>query len=191
MKSSGIFNITLDKFTFNFVAYDTKVASREMMRLLEQGKHPWALLQGAWDICGGSGVKPSTLDTLERKKREGTKAFGRRLSELEQEKIKDARDIPGSLWLGIGPIDPPPPRKFPSLTGASLKKMSDAKRGSRNPRSKAVRVLYPSGEITEFGSSADAARSLGISPPHLCLWLSGRMVPKEFRDSGVKVERVG
>jgi hypothetical protein len=190
---SGVFTVTIGGVTFGAVAYDTRAAKRATKILLERGEHPWTLLQEAWNVGGGIGAVSNGDGELVRGKREGIKAFGRRLAELEQEKIKASRTMNGLLWWGVGAIGLPQPsaRKFPPLTGDSLRKMSEAKMGSRNPRSKPVRVSYPCSRVEEFGAAAEAARSLGISPPHLCLWLSGRMVPKEFRGSGVKVERVG
>lgn len=174
-----------------YLGSSTNISRRKCDHLgkLRLKKHPNRNLQAAFDASGEFHFV--TLETIKRKPNEDSKAFSDRLKSAEQKLIKEWKwsDDMCNEYLnpwgpgkghGKGRKMPPEVRSAISernrnISDETRSKMSAAKIGSRNAKSRPIRVITPDGSEISFESVSSAAAFFGVKQQVMDLWVRGVM----------------
>lgn len=183
MKRSGAYKLEVGDVFITGHSTDVDYCRVRHVTLLRRGEHPNARLQAAWNGSASSTVLRH-VDPLET---DTEKSFLRRLAAAERELIDCWADSPrfaGSAGAGKR-VDVRARWRDPAFRKRMLEKMkpvgadtrakmSGAKKGSLNPRSRPVRVTWPDGRVEVFPSCTEAGADLGVSQQLVHLWASGK-----------------
>lgn len=193
MARSGAYKLEVGYFIYIGSSNDVDYRRACHVTMLRKGTHPNPKLQFAWNQCPEK-VELSTLRPLKRKEGESDGKFRNRLRAAEQELLDHFSSDPRLTNLSLdarGPDKRPDmkarwrdpdfrermmtrlrEREFGAETRA---KMSEAKRGMMNPKSRPVRVIWPDGRDEVFPTVFAAAQEIGVSQQVVDLWLRGKV----------------
>jgi hypothetical protein len=193
MKRSGVYKLYVGKSSFYIGSSNDADYRRAChVTMLRKGVHPNPKMQAAWD-AEPENVRITVLRPLVRGKGETVQGFLDKLRALEQELLDHYKGDERLVNLSMNSRGPDTrvdmkakwrdpvfrekmlsmlkKRGTPSVQTRS--KMSEAKKGLLNPKSRPVQVVWPDGRIECFPSGAAAAGAMMVSQQLLHSWLKG------------------
>lgn len=184
--SAGAYRIRSGSEFYIGSSTDLAKRKRDHSWRLRNGTHPVKELQAEFDKVGEAEF--IVTDYLRISPGEDDKDFRDRLFKAEQSRINEVllsgeEGMVNRSWDSRGPQNcnvfrdlwKDPVWRDLVFSDEVREKMSSAKRGDRNARSRSVIVTTPKGDLIRMSCGRDAAKYFGQSQQSMDLWLRGKM----------------